>query len=254
MKKPFLPVMALLLLVAGCQKNENIHPIPNDSLIPVTPVSAVFSVSDSHQVRFSQGNLQYINGTWRFAEHQTDCLPIFNENSCDLFGWSTDISNWGINSSKVYDDYEGEFVEWGTNPDVVANLGEGWRTLSDTEWEYLLKERKVNGRAGEGYSWSAACINGHYGLIIYPDNYKRQAGTHTIIPDSCVFLPAVGSRIGEDLFYRDDEQGWYWSSSAYPSMIGIGMKFHSNPDSTTSAIVNGWSRQIGCSVRLVRDI
>ena len=210
--------------------------------------------SDSHQVRFSQGNLQYINGTWRFAEHQTDCLPIFNENSCDLFGWSTDISNWGINSSKVYDDYEGEFVEWGTNPDVVANLGEGWRTLSDTEWEYLLKERKVNGRAGEGYSWSAARINGHYGLIIYPDNYKRQAGTHTIIPDSCVFLPAVGSRIGEDLFYRDDEQGWYWSSSAYPSMIGIGMKFQSNPDSTTSVIVNGWSRQIGCSIRLVRDI
>lgn len=246
--------MALLLLFAGCQKNEEIRPISNeDPSTPDTPVPAVFSVSDSHQVRFSQGNLQYINGTWRFAEHQFDCLPSFSENTCDLFGWSTDISNWGINSSDSYDDYEGEFVEWGTNPDLIADLGEGWRTLSEAEWDYLLNERKVNGHTGEGHSWSAARINGRYGLVIYPDNFKRQPGA-PIIFDSCVFLPAVGSRIEENILYRDDEEGWYWSSSAYPSLIGLGMRFHGAYSSTTSVIVNGWSRLIGCSVRLVRDI
>ena len=117
MKKVYLPLIAFALLVIGCQKNESIKPIPND-----TPVAAVFSVSDSLQVRFSQGNLQYINGTWRFAEHQTDCLPTFNENSCDLFGWSTDISNWGINASAIYEDYEGGFIDWGMNPDLIAAL------------------------------------------------------------------------------------------------------------------------------------
>lgn len=254
MKKIFLPLIALALLVIGCKKNENIQPIPNDTLVPDTPVAAVFSVSDSLQVRFSQGNLQYINGTWRFAEHQTDCLPSFSENTCDLFGWSTGISNWGINSSKLYDDYEGEFVEWGTNPDLIADLGEGWRTLSEAEWDYLLNERKVNGHAGEGHSWSAARINGHYGLIVYPDNFTQQAAMHGVIPDSCVFLPAVGSRIGERILYRDDEEGWYWSSSAYPTQIGLGLRFHGAYSSTTSVIFNGWSRLIGCSVRLVRDI
>lgn len=128
MKKVYLPLIVFALLVIGCQKNESIKPIPND-----TPVAAVFSVSDSLQVRFSQGNLQYINGTWRFAEHQTDCLPTFNENSCDLFGWSTDISNWGINASAIYEDYEGGFIDWGMNPDLIAALGEGWRTLTEDE-------------------------------------------------------------------------------------------------------------------------
>ena len=78
MKRIMFPVVLSLLLASGCQKIEDIRPIETDTTVPVTPIRAVFSVSDSSQVRFSQGNLQYLNGTWRFAEHQTDCLPSFS--------------------------------------------------------------------------------------------------------------------------------------------------------------------------------
>jgi hypothetical protein len=58
-----------------------------------------FSVSDNKKVRFSQGNLQYKNGVWRFA---TDELEAFrnaddhnlvttdrDQNWIDLFGFGT---------------------------------------------------------------------------------------------------------------------------------------------------------------------
>lgn len=249
MKKVYLPLIAFALLVIGCQKNESIKPIPND-----TPVAAVFSVSDSLQVRFSQGNLQYINGTWCFAEHQTDCLPAFNENSCDLFGWSTDISNWGINASAIYEDYEGGFIDWGMNPDLIAALGEGWRTLTEDEWNYLFNERKFNGNTGEGYSYKSARINGQYGIIIFPDNYTRQSQTQATLPDSCIFLPAVGSRIKTEILYRNDEEGWYWSSTSMSPQIASGVLFRGAYSYTASLRITGWSRLIGSSVRLVRDI
>ena len=254
MKKVLFPVVLSLLLAAGCQKNEDIRLIETDTTIPVTPVSAVFSVNDTLQVRFSQGNLQYLNGTWRFAEHQTDCLPSFSENACDLFGWSTDISNWGINVSDKYDDYEGLFIDWGKNPDLIADLGEGWRTLTEDEWNYLFNERKFNGNSGEGYSFKGARINGQFGIIIFPDNYTRQNEIQGTIPDSCIFLPAVGSRIRNEILYRNDEQGWYWSSSSLPTQVASGFLFRGAYSYTTSLSITGWSRLIGSSVRLVRDI
>ena len=70
----------------------------------------VFSVSATEQVRFAPGNLQYqaSTGTWRFAEHQYDCIITGtngNVSGCDnanishtysgwidLFGWGT--SGW----------------------------------------------------------------------------------------------------------------------------------------------------------------
>ena len=80
-------------------------------------LSGVFSVSDTKQVQFSQGNLQYqaSTNTWRFAENQWDYVGtqipdqyghaggtvIGSDNSnisqtysgwIDLFGWGT--SGW----------------------------------------------------------------------------------------------------------------------------------------------------------------
>ena len=45
-------------------------------------IMAAFSISDSKQIYFSQGNLQYqaSTGTWRFAEHQYDMIGSDNSN------------------------------------------------------------------------------------------------------------------------------------------------------------------------------
>ncbi len=90
-----------------------VTPAPNPTTTPVGAVSGVFRISDSQFVWFSQGNLQYnaaqgthrvmgdstLQGTWRFAEHQSDYVgadnalaSAANTNWIDLFGWGT--SGW----------------------------------------------------------------------------------------------------------------------------------------------------------------
>ena len=95
--------MAALLLV-GCEKETIIRPVVYEGgCLP-----GLFSVSDTTQVRFSQGNLQWsatgshatadssAAGTWRFAKHQYDMIGNDNSNISesytgwiDLFGWAT---------------------------------------------------------------------------------------------------------------------------------------------------------------------
>lgn len=88
-------------------------PVPNPTTTPKGAIAGVFRVSDSRFVWFSQGNLQYnaaqgthrvlgdstIQGTWRFAEHQSDYVGADNALASsystewiDLFGWGT--SGW----------------------------------------------------------------------------------------------------------------------------------------------------------------
>lgn len=120
-----------LLCFAGCnttntnepennQGNEGkdttevkVTPAPNPVTTPIGAISGVFRISDSQFVWFSQGNLQYnaslgthrvmgdstVQGTWRFAEHQSDYVgadnalaSAANTGWIDLFGWGT--SGW----------------------------------------------------------------------------------------------------------------------------------------------------------------
>jgi hypothetical protein len=247
-------------MAVSCQKTDDIRPIipiappDTDTIVPSDPVPALFSVSDTQQVRFSPGNLQYVEGHWRFAEHQTDFLGTFDLNHCDLFGWPAANTNWGVDSTKDnWMHYDGDFMDWGTNPALIADLGNGWRTLSADEWDYLLNRRQVNGSAGEGNSWIAARINGQYGLIIYPDRFTRQTSTLGTIPDSCVFLPAPGSRLGNQLYYVGNEYGFYRSST--PSDIRWYANYISfyQSTSTTHLQITSGDREAGLSVRLVRD-
>ena len=163
------------------------------------PLPGVFSVSDTKQVRFSKGNLQYTQSTqtWSFAEHQYDMLGTDNvvgstqqvdsyagyyykngtslSDKIDLFGWSgsTATAKWGIPSTST-SDYSGDFVDWGTN------IGDGktWYTLTYGEWYYLWSTRtNANNLVG------VACINlnadgSKYanGLVLLPDNWTCPAG------------------------------------------------------------------------------
>ena len=145
---------------------------------------ALFSVSETKQVRFSKGNLQYTTtgthavadggtatGTWRFAEHQYDYIGEGNANISstytgwiDLFGWGTSGWNSGANAYQPWstsntnsdfcpggsseNDLSGEYAnaDWGVY-NAISNGGNTagmWRTLTADEWKYVTRERPAS--------------------------------------------------------------------------------------------------------------
>jgi hypothetical protein len=152
-----------------------------------------FSISDSKQVTFSKGNLQYTQSTntWSFASSQYEVIgtnnvtggsvssdPTYGDSKegtaladkVDLFGWSTSSTNFGVSTFTDYDDYYGSFVDWGTNK-IGNDAPHTWRTLTYNEWEYLL-----NTRPNESSLKGVAQVNGVNGLILLPDNWTCPSG------------------------------------------------------------------------------
>ena len=238
-----------------------------------------FSVSDSKQVTFSKGNLQYhpANNEWRFAENQTDYIGDANSNISstyngwlDLFGWSTGATNFGVSTSTDWGGYYGSFVDWGTNK-IVNDAPNTWRTLTRDEWEYLLNTRP-NASSLKG----VAQVNGVNGLILLPDNWTCPSGVsfksgfhssdwiaeaygqyQTFSADQwskleaagAVFLPASGYRSGSNV-YRVQYGGYYWSAIGDDSDgAGYGIYFYSY-----EAGMSYNPRYSGQSVRLVKDL
>ena len=211
------------------QWNGQVQP-SGDGVLP-----GAFSVSAMQQVHFSQGNLQYraSTNTWRFAEHQYDFVGSANSNISftysgwiDLFGWGT-----GNNPTLAITDYTyySTFVDWGSN--AIINGGNAvnqWRTLTQSEWYYLLYSRaNASSKRGTGN------INGVGGLIILPDSWAQPSGCPQFSPGvasdwshnsytlaqwaqmelaGAVFLPAAGYRLGTDVGDMGSS-GLYWSST-----------------------------------------
>ena len=202
---------AVMMMTVGCQKKD-IAPIIPEGFLP-----GLFSVSETQQVYFSRGNLQYqaSTNTWRFAEHQYDYVGTQtadgngyyggnvsgSDNSSisstysgwiDLFGWGTG-SNPTL-SSQIYWDY-GTFVDWGSNPiSNGGNTANRWRTLTIAEWNYLLNTRtEASSKCGTGN------INGVGGLIILPDSWT--------LPSECSFTSGFCSPSGDN--YPD------WTHNSY---------------------------------------
>lgn len=169
-----------------------------------------FKVSNSQQIRFSAGNLQYrrfentstgeMEGQWRFADHQFDMIQSGNENIdsyyegwIDLFGWGT--SGWNSGGGAAYEPYatSGTFKPGGSNDadllGAYANSDWGvyngpnihygsaasglsvWRTLTDEEWNYLL-----NSRPSATTKKALATVVGCQGLILLPESWTLPEG------------------------------------------------------------------------------
>ncbi len=118
--------------------------LPHPNTAPEGAIPALFSISETQQVFFSKGNLQYqaSTGTWRFAEHQWDYVggtgygaeygTVYengvkcsnNEISqsysgwIDLFGYAT--SGWN-NNNHYYQPWDTESTGW-----VIDNYGYGY--------------------------------------------------------------------------------------------------------------------------------
>lgn len=171
---------------------------------PVGSKGGLFSVSETKQVWFSQGNLQYqaSTNTWRFAENQYDYVGADNRyvsatynGWIDLFKWgtsgwnsgavcyqpwSTAMANDWYNPGESYtNSLTGSFAEadwaWHNAISNGGNIVHLWRTLTIDEWDYLF-----NTRANASNKYGSGNINGVGGLIILPDSWT--------LPSGCTFV------------------------------------------------------------------
>ena len=242
-------------------------------------LSGLFSInSNGDQVRFASGNLQYVNGAWRFAEHQYDYLGAYSATAWDLFGWSIASNNYGMATSIAENDYLGELVDWG----YVFGEDSPWRTLEYGQWNYLLNTRSAstvggtpNARYAEIYVQKDEAIYIR-GLLVFPDVFAwpldADSAPTTInapverwqVPiydldqfsaleaAGAVFLPAAGYRYGGRVI-NSGSTGNYWSSSSSGSnkVYSFGLYFDDTEVCTaTSSLI---PRKYGFSVRLVQD-
>lgn len=245
---------------------------------PTGAINGLFSVSDTKQVYFSQGNLQYqaSTNTWRFAENQYDYIGEANSNISssyngwiDLFGWGTGDNP--INTSTDNYDYN-IFYDWGNN--AISNGGDTsniWHTLTLDQWLYIIETRNTI----SSILFAKAKVNYINGIILFPDNWnsdtysinnpnsKESSYTSNIINSSnwidifesngAVFIPAAGHR---DLLHFDFSNGirdcgWgcrYWSSTNTDTENA----YYLSSDDNYLSMYNE-SRSYGRSVRLVQD-
>ncbi len=197
--------MEAITNAAGCDSIISLSLIIDDPGV----LPGYFSVSATHQIRFSKGNLQYkaSNNIWRFGHHQYDYRGADNNKRSatytgwiDQFAWatsgyhdSTDFENTGyrpwlsgssygygpssnmadwdlVNTSAEYD--------WGVHNPIAngGNIPGQWRTLTREEWEYVVWQRD---NAENLRGW--ATVNGVRGFILLPDNW--------VLPASTTFTP-----------------------------------------------------------------
>ena len=191
---------AVMMMTVGCQKKD-IAPIIPEGCLP-----GLFSVSETQQVYFSRGNLQYqaSTNTWRFAEHQYDYVGTQtadgngyyggnvsgsdNRNISSTYSGWIDLFGWGTGSnptlSSQNNENYGTFVDWGCNPiSNGGNTANRWRTLTQAEWEYLLNERP-----NASSKFAIGNINGVGGLILLPDSWT--------LPSECSFTSGYATYDG----------------------------------------------------------
>lgn len=195
---------------------------------------------DIDKVYFSKGNLQATAVEcglfdFYFADKQNNFIgedsgnaKLFNNETLqegdiiDLFCWSETNNTYGISESNG-----NSFVDWGN----VVSPPQTWRTLSNDEWKYLLKERvfidsEGEEHTGQNYSYqilSNENVEGKQvsGIVIFPDDFtaqdewKENFSWDTIAGAGIVFLPLAGYLMtfdGYTFSFLDDDMG-YWSST-----------------------------------------
>lgn len=247
----------------------------------------LFSVSSTKKVYFSQGNLQYqpSTNTWRFAEGQNNYLgaAASNTNRSETYtGWLDEFcyGSSGYNNKYPYGynytsgTISGTNYDWGVY-NAISNGGNNsglWRTLTASEWQYLIQSRSnATSRRGQ------ASVDGKNGLVLLPDSWSTPSGVNfTANPGNyttnvytmsqwaqmeaagAVFLPAAGryDRTGSDAgVHGVGTQGYYWSSSPSPITDSYYIPFGYGLNFSSSSISPQNNYRVNCtlSIRLVLD-
>ena len=231
--------------------------------------------------RFAMTQYDFVTDNNNISESYSGWIDLFGWGTS---GWNSGASNYQPWCSGVMSgDYgpgennlTGTYAnaDWGVN-NAIANGGNRagmWRTLTKDEWNYLLFSRNTDNTLGsDAVRFVKATINARAGLVIFPDNYTHpsslaaptgmnesnssySANAYTyeqwsLLQDAgCVFLPAVGYRLGTEV-NSVAADGAYWSSTYTNSTGAWGLAF---VDSYRAEMI-GCVRGRGQSVRLVMD-
>ena len=173
------------------------------------------------------------------------------------YGPSTNMQDNGLYGTSAY-------YDWGVY-NAISNGGNeagSWRSLTITEWEYLLNTRK-----NAQFLRSQATVNNVKGYVLLSDDFKKPSditwshqtndwttNTHSAEQWSAlealgaVFLPASGYRDGSNVDYVQS-YGRYWSATRYDSKYAYCLYFRSG-----GANMGSYNRSDGQSVRLVKDL
>lgn len=215
--------------------------------VPEGAINGVFSLSATKRVYFAKGNLYY-DGSFNFESNQWDTtpysMPPFEDfDHVSHFFWAGSVD------AAVAEEYDDE----GSASDVFfANSlnisGNEWTVPVGNDWIYLLNARVVNGDRGEGSSYNFVELeNGWSGILVYPDDYSKQTGEETSIPEGCLFLPYAGTRessAGPVDF--NDGYGAYWLGSTSADDMAEALIL----DSGEASVMDN-DRFFGSSVRMV---
>lgn len=211
-----------------------------------THKGATYSIYHPYQYGYAD-----IGGEWS-AYFPNACFAYASGENC-------------TNSFNLYDQSPAK-ADWGYN--AISNGGNtensGWRTLTITEWDYLLtKHTFVRMTVGGSY--------GSYGLVVWPDGCTLpiNATWAQLEAAGALFLPAAGRRIlsggswkgtgnqNAERWYGPsvsadnyNDYGYYWSANCGGTdwRYAQCMYFNSSTATTTSQY-----RMFGASVRLVKN-
>lgn len=245
-RRIFLILAVASMAFVGCQKEMIVYP-------------GCFSISETQQVKFAPGNLQYnpALNTYSFAETQYSYVGGNNSRiSATYNGW-IDLFGWGTGSNPTLSSTDpaqyGQFDDWGQ---YLTN-NPGWRTLSFEEWNYVLTKRP-NAEKLRG----TATVCDIPGLLLLPDKWTLDTINNSITDGydvnvidnlkwdtlqnaGAVFLPAAGNRTGTSV-QGARTYGRYWSSTASAFNCAFFIGFGSESSD------NGTARCYGRSVRLAK--
>ncbi|MBQ7438436.1 MAG: InlB B-repeat-containing protein [Paludibacteraceae bacterium] len=131
-----------------------------------------FTINENgDQIRFAKGNLQYQESTdtWRFAENQTDTLPLPSVN--EKTGEYTPSSQWidRISLSKFSSKFEQIYYDENEQKYKIKDYI--WHILPPTAWEFI-----ISGRANAASLHGAATVGNTEGFVLLPDNWQLPQG------------------------------------------------------------------------------
>ena len=296
--KLFRYIVPLLLLSFVAQAQS---PIKDGAILAEFSVSdstKVYFSQGNLQYQASTNTWRFAEHQWDYVGKDNENISEKYTGWIDLFGFGTSgyKGRMPYMTSTIYADYiiaksefpyrrnynpnlgidfveldngNGQKYDWGwgfcLSDGGMEQYVEGccWRTLTRSEWNYLISERKkAEKKIGN------ARVNGVYGLVLLPDKWKTPQGLvfkhsnpneysesewEQMEANGAVFLPAAGSRNGNfiphgDVFGRLGA-GAYWSSTIAEFKYSYAVSFDEDEYDCGRVPMS-----IGLSVRLVQDV
>ncbi len=181
---------------------------------------------------------------------------------------SDDVNDYGYGPSTCMADKNltgtSANYDWGVYNKISngSNQKGKWRTLTDTEWDYIFNKRPL-----AQYLRSQATVCGVHGYMLLPDDFVLPDGMNwsnqtknwetnnydvkmwnDLEKIGAVFLPVTSGRSGTNVELDINSEGRYWSSSYSDQYRARIVYFNSNSEGRSNGL-----RYYGRAVRLVKE-